>query len=87
MTIDVRFNDSDRTATQPANPEYPNGMDIVLAETVIQKICSRNLPYPAPRCGTYSVVCRECGFTALVTVAGRADDPRSITMACKVKVH
>lgn len=85
MTIDVKFNDSGHTATQKADPKYPNGMDINLADNVLQKVCCRNLPYPAPRCGTYSVRCVDCQFTALVTVSGRADDPRTITIPCKVK--
>ena len=82
MTIDVHFNDSGRKATQPANPKFPDGVDISIAKPG-EKFCSRNVPWPAPGVGTYSVVCRECGFTALVTVAGRADDPRSITIPCK----
>ena len=87
MTIDVKFNDSGRTATQPANPKHPNGQDINLAISVVQKVCCRNLPYPAPRCGTYSVRCRTCNFTALITVAGRADDPRTITLPCKQRTN
>lgn len=85
MAFDVKFNDSGRTATQPADPKYPNGREINLAEPG-QKYCCRGLPYPAPRCGTYSIVCRDCGFTALVTVAGRADDPRNITVPCKARL-
>lgn len=85
MTIDVKFNDSGRSPTQPADPKYPKGQDINLAANAIQKVCCRNLPYPAPRCGTYSIVCRACHFTALVTVAGRADDPRTITLPCKAR--
>lgn len=84
MTIDVKFNDSGRTATQPSDPRYPDGQDVSLA-MMIQKVCCRNLPYPAPRCGTYSIFCRVCHFTALVTVAGRADDPRTITLPCKAR--
>lgn len=83
MTIDVKFNDAGREAQQPSNPKYPDGMAVNLATSPLVKTCSYNLPYPAPRCGTYSVVCRTCRFTCLVTVAGRADDPRVITLPCK----
>jgi hypothetical protein len=86
MTIDVKFNDSGRKATQPANPKFPKGVDVSCADSGVPT-CTRNLPYPAPGVGTYSVICRECGFTALVTVAGRADDPRSITIPCKGDQH
>lgn len=87
VTIDVKFNDSGRKATQLANPKYPNGQDVSVAENVLQKTCCRNLPYPAPGVGTYSVICRKCHFTALVSVAGRADDPRTITLPCKEIRH
>jgi hypothetical protein len=86
MTIDIKFNDSGRTATQPANPKYPNGIDANCAPPGA-KSCCFNLSYPAPRCGTYSVRCRKCNFTALITVAGRADDPRTITLPCKEIRH
>lgn len=82
MTIDVKFNDSGREPTQKPNPEYLDGIDVNCAPPGM-KSCTRNLPYPAPRCGTYSIVCRTCGYTALVTVAGRRDDPRTITIPCK----
>lgn len=84
MMIDVKFNDSGREPTQPPNPKYPDGIDINLAPHTLAKTCCRNLPYPAPRCGTYSIVCRTCHFTCLVTVAGRPDDPRTITLPCKI---
>ncbi len=82
MTIDVKFNDSGRKAQNPADSRYPNGIDVSAAQPG-QKSCCRNLPYPAPGVGTYSVRCTKCNFTALVTVAGRADDPRTITLPCK----
>jgi hypothetical protein len=87
MTIDVKFNDSGHTATEKANPKWPNGRELSVAEPG-QESCTWNLPYPAPRVGTYSVVCRRCHFTALVSVAGRADDPIMITLPCKQRgVH
>lgn len=81
--IDVMFIESGREPTEKPDPRYPNGARINLA-TVIQKTCTRNLPYPAPRCGAYEVTCRKCGYRAIVTVAGRADDPSMITMPCKL---
>lgn len=82
MTFDVKFNDSGRKAEKPSNPKYPDGTTISVAEPG-QKSCTRNLPYPAPRIGNYSIVCRICHFSCIVTVTGRADDPRSITLPCK----
>jgi len=84
VTIDVLFLDSGREPQCKSDPRCPNGMPVNLAPgVVIEKTCSRNLPYPAPRCGVYQITCRQCGFTAAITVAGRPDDPRTVTMPCK----
>ena len=85
MTIDVHFIDSGREPKEKPDPRYPDGMDVSLAQNVIQKTCCRNIPYPAPRCGQYLIKCRTCGFTGLITVAGRPDDPRTIVLPCKAK--
>lgn len=87
MTIDVKFIDRGREPREKPDPKFPNGQDISFAPHVLAKSCCSNTPYPAPRCGYYSVLCKECGFTALITVAGRADDPRTITLPCKQGVH
>lgn len=87
MTIDVFFNDSGRAATEKPDLKYPEGRLIDLTTNVLEQQCCRNLPYPAPRCGTYTVVCRECGYKAIVTVAGRIDDPNRVTLPCKRKPH
>lgn len=80
--FDVVFIDHGREPTENPDPKHPDGVRINLA-TAIHKSCTRNLPYPAPRCGLYEVTCRKCGYRAVVTVAGRADDPRVITLPCK----
>lgn len=82
MTIDVKFNDSGHKSPGVPDPRFPKGVDVSCADSGVET-CTRNLPYPAPGVGTYSIVCRKCNFTALITVAGRADDPRSITIPCK----
>lgn len=83
MTIDVKFLDAGRTAENPPDPKHPDGVAVDLRAHVLQRGCTRNLPYPAPRCGAYSVRCRTCNFIGVVTVAGRADDPRIVTIPCK----
>lgn len=83
MAFDVMFLDSGREPQCKPDPNFPEGRHIVLSQAVIQKTCTRNVPYPAPRCGTYRIVCTECKFSALVTVAGRPDDPRIVTLPCK----
>lgn len=83
MTIDVRFIDSGREPQCKPDPRYPDGIDLNLAEHVLQKVCGFNVPYPAPRCGQYAIRCKVCNYYALVTVAGRPDDPRTVTMPCR----
>ncbi len=85
MTIDVRFIDSGREPQCKSDPKYPDGKPVNVAPNVLAKTCTFNLHHPAPRCGLYEITCRQCGFVALVTVAGRADDPNMITMPCKPK--
>lgn len=85
MTIDVEFLDSGREPACKPDPAYPNGKRIDLAPHALAKTCTRNLPYPAPRCGIYTIRCRVCGFSAAVTVAGRPDDPNMISLPCKAK--
>lgn len=66
----------------PPNPAYPLGIDIDLSDGA-KPSCKTDLPYPAKRCGVYVVECKECGQRVAVTTAGRTDDPRSVTVACR----
>lgn len=85
MTFDVHFLDAGRYAEKPADPKYPDGTWVNLSENAIQVSCTRGLPYPAPRCGSYVIRCRVCGKTVAISVAGRADDPRRVTIPCGPK--
>lgn len=87
----VTWHDGKREPRNPADPRYPNGMDIDIAaplglDVPPPKVCKVDLPYPARRCGYYQVDCEHCGQNALVTTAGRSDDPRSLTLPCKERV-
>jgi hypothetical protein len=84
MTINVIFLDSGREPRCKPDPAYPNGKAVNLAHAVEAKVCTKNLPYPAPRCGVYQITCRKCGFKAAITVAGQPDDPNMVTMPCKI---
>lgn len=78
----VRWHDAGELPTQPANPDYPKGIDLDVAGGALE-VCTVLLrPYPAPRIGVFVVTCQRCGFRAKVTTAGRADDPRSIRLPC-----
>lgn len=78
------FLDSGRTATRKPNQKFPDGMDVDLRADPEQKHCCTNVPYPAPRVGAYNIFCNKCKLRVAVTVAGRPDDPRTVTMPCKV---
>lgn len=83
MTIDVEFLDSGREPQEKPDPKFPDGRDISLLRHALQKGCCSNVPYPAPRSGMYRITCRTCGLRVAVTVAGRADDPRTVMLPCK----
>jgi hypothetical protein len=81
MSFRVNFIDRGVSPKQQPDPAYPRGIDLDLTHG--NKGCKENVPYPAPRCGYYVVECNRCGFKAMITVAGRQDDPRSIKLPCK----
>ena len=75
--------DSGREPQCKPDPKYPDGVLVNLSTHAAQKTCCFNLPYPAPRCGSYVVNCKKCGYRAAITVAGRSDDPNAVIMPCQ----
>lgn len=65
------------------DPNFPLGKDFDVSAGA-EHTCSAQLPWPAKRCGWYYVECPICGTNALITTAGRPDDPRSVKVACKI---
>ena len=80
--ISVQWIDGQRSPRHPPNPAFPHGVDLDLSQGA-SATCQTKLPYPAPRVGYYVVTCETCGLNAMITTAGRPDDPRSVTLACK----
>lgn len=80
----LHWHDLETEATQLANPDFLNGMNIDASEGALLS-CFLKLPYPAPRVGQFHIGCKACGLTALVTTAGRLDDPVSIRLKCRDK--
>lgn len=72
-------------ARNPPNPDYPYGMALDVSKGAADT-CSVDLPYPAQGVGTHVVRCDLCGFVAVITAAGRADDPTKIKLPCKTVV-
>ena len=80
----VEFKPSGRGKAQcPPDPQFPNGVTINAANHG-QPFCEVALPYPAPECGHYVVRCSLCDMSVAITAAGRPDDPRSLTMPCRL---
>lgn len=84
--LGVKWFDGGREPQMPSNPKYPDGIDIDASGGAAES-CFTKLDYPAPRCGHFLVVCHKCGLRVMLTTAGRADDPRSVRLACKRKPH
>lgn len=85
MKVAIEWLDSGNAPRCAPDPDYPAGKDVDLADGM-QPQCRIELPYPARRCGAYLVRC-ECGMAVACTTAGRADDPRSITLRCIPRSH
>jgi hypothetical protein len=82
LALQVEWIDGMREPTQPPNPKFPNGIDLDFSRGA-PRTCKVDLPYPAKRIGKYVISCTNCGWTGLVTTAGRRDDPRSVKVPCK----
>ncbi len=83
MKLLVKWIDRGLEPKQPPNPKFPTGIDIDLSKGKSQT-CYAFLPYPARRVGFYVIKCERCGQTAMVSTAGRMDDPRSVKLACSL---
>lgn len=77
----IRWADRGREPQCKPNPDFPDGIDVDVSGGAAAT-CSSALPYPARRCGLFIVKCETCGTNAVITTAGRPDDPRSVKMAC-----
>lgn len=73
-------------AKSPPNPQYPDGIDLDVSRG-LHAVCSVRLPYPAKGLGVWMVTCTTCGLKIAVTATGRPDDPRSVKVACKRRLH
>jgi hypothetical protein len=81
--IVVRWIDGGREPQCAPNPDYPDGIDVDLSGGASMTCSTLLQPYPTPRCGMFRVKCQTCGYSAVITTAGRPDDPRSAKLPCK----
>ena len=82
----IQWIDLGREPKCQPNSEYPLGMDVGVSDEDVAT-CKVALPYPARRCGLYVVHCAICGACVGLTTAGRVDDPRSLTLSCKINMR
>lgn len=79
----VDWVDQHRETPHPADPAYPAGTAIDVALDAM-KACRVQLAYPAARCGLWVITCRVCGYAIALATAGRADDPCSVRVPCRL---
>jgi hypothetical protein len=95
-SLRARWLDSGREPQCPPNPDFPNGKPVDCRggtpavwdqdkETIPS--CAIDLTHPTPRCGLWYVACDLCGFSAVVTTAGRPDDPSLVIFPCKIEAR
>lgn len=79
----IDWADGHRVSTYPADPAFPSGCSIDVALDAV-RACRVELPYPASRCGMWVVTCRRCDYSIALATTGRADDPSSARLPCRV---
>lgn len=84
--FEINWVDRGTEPKNPPNPHFPEGIHIVPVN-VAERSCKAELPYPAKRCGYFTISCKRCGIRVACMTAGRPDDPRSITINCKKLLH
>lgn len=70
-------------ATDTPNPAYPHGINLDMTAGEPVQSCMARIPYPAQGVGVMVVKCSRCGTAVGASVAGRADDPCTLRIACK----
>lgn len=83
---DIEWIDGRREPQAKPNPAYPFGIDLDMAGPADQPTCRITLPYPARRIGHFVVNCKTCGWSGIITTAGRPDDPRSVKVSCRMRI-
>jgi hypothetical protein len=76
----IEFIDAEHESQSPPDAAWPEGVALI-ENPEADMHCVTPLQR-APRCGVWSLTCGKCGKVTVVTVYGRADDPRAIAVAC-----
>jgi hypothetical protein len=81
VTLHATFIDEGRQAEHPPDPNFPLGIGVDC--TAGRPGCAVALRYPALGIGKWFIRCDACGTNALVSAAGRSDDPHTVRLPCK----
>jgi hypothetical protein len=85
--FNVKWLDGGRPPQSPPDPDYPDGLDVVIprGQNDSEKTCHADIPYPPPHrhIGQWLITCTLCGFKLMMTAASRPDDPKSVTFPCQ----
>jgi hypothetical protein len=79
--LETTWSPANHTAAWPAKSASPNGKPSD-EQPNAPRSCLATLRYPAPCCGTWSIYCRACRKTVVVTAASLADNPCSVRIGC-----
>lgn len=71
-----------RRPRSPANPAYPNGLDLDMAYGATPA-CVVELPQYPGQLGHYELRCLTCGFATRVAGTGRPDGGKLMRVACR----
>lgn len=82
----IHWHDHGREPQCAPDPRYPQGIHVDVSLGAVQT-CEVSVPYPAKRCGYYTLRCTTCGFSCAITTAGRVDDPCAVKVPCKSASH
>jgi hypothetical protein len=85
-TRTLEWIDAGREPQCPPDPRFPHGVVGDLRKDPFLPHCRVDLKYPARGVGHWLISC-TCGYSAIVTAAGRPDDPRLALIPCKAPAH
>ena len=81
----IKWLDRGRPPRVAPDPDFPHGQDIDSGE---RPACRVELPYMTKKnVGYWSVACTKCRSNALITMASRPDDPKSVMLPCVLTKH
>lgn len=78
----ILWTECKRERVSEQNLAYPDGEDLDFTYGRTPS-CTVRLTYPAAGCGLYRIKCEICGAYQIAAAAGRRDDPRTVTVACR----